>query len=84
MADVGGVAVAVDVGGPFVLCGVGVAGADVAGGEEFELLVGAEFICLWGCVRGVGGEYIQIERRGGERREGGGEGGWGGGAGDVP
>lgn len=46
MADVGGVAVAVDVGGPFVLGGVGVAGADVAGLQGFELLLGAEFVGL--------------------------------------
>lgn len=46
VADVGGVAIAVDVGGPFVLGGVGVAGADVAGLQGFELLLGAEFVGL--------------------------------------
>ena len=47
MPDVGCVAVAVDVGGPFVLCGVGVAGADVARLEGFELLLRAEFVGLF-------------------------------------
>lgn len=46
MADVGSVAVASDVGGPFVLRGVGVAGADVARLELLELLGCAEFVGL--------------------------------------
>jgi len=54
--DVGRVAVAVDVGRPFVLCGVGVAGADVAGLELLELLLGAEFVGLGGGGGGVSGE----------------------------
>lgn len=41
MADIAGVAVAVDVCGPLEGCGVGVAGTDVAGLEGFELLLGA-------------------------------------------
>lgn len=46
MADVGRVRVAVDVGRPLELGGVGVAGADVAGLELLELLLGAEFVGL--------------------------------------
>jgi len=73
--DVRRVAVAVDVGRPFVLCGVGVAGADVAGLELLELLLGAEFVGLGG-GGGVSGE--------GKGKWGGWEGvplwvGWGGG-----
>ena len=45
MSDVGGVAVAVDIGGPFELCCVCVAGADVARLEGLELLLGAELVC---------------------------------------
>ena len=49
MTDVRGVRVAVDVGRPFVLGRVGVAGAHVAGLQRFELLLGAEFVGLdWG------------------------------------
>ncbi len=48
MPDVRRVAVAVDVGGPFVLGGVGVAGADVARLELLQLLLGAEFVGLRG------------------------------------
>lgn len=47
MADVGSAAVAMDVGSPFVLCCVGVAGADVARLELFELLGCAEFVGLF-------------------------------------
>lgn len=46
--DVGRVAVPCDVGGPFVFCRVGVAGADVARLELLELLGCAEFVCLLG------------------------------------
>ena len=46
VADVGRVAVAVDVACPFVFRGVGVAGPDVAGLELFELLLRAEFVGL--------------------------------------
>lgn len=46
MADVGSEAIAVDVGGPFEFRGVGVAGADIAGLELLELLLGAEFVGL--------------------------------------
>lgn len=48
MADVGGVRVAVDVGGPFVLGGVGVTCADVTGLELLQLLLSAEFVGLYG------------------------------------
>ena len=49
-----------DVGDPFEFRGVGVAGADVAGLEGFELLLGAEFVGLggglvWGVDWGEGG-----------------------------
>lgn len=63
MTDVRGVAVAMDVGGPFVLCGVGVAGADVAGLQSFELLLRAEFVGLEG---GISGEDGWREGRGEE------------------
>lgn len=53
MADVGSVGVAVDIGHPFEFGGVGVAGADVAGLEGFELLLGAEFVCLFWREGGV-------------------------------
>ena len=66
MADVAGVGVAVDVGDPFEFGGVGVAGADVARLEGFELLLRAEFVGLGGGVSGGGG--------GGFKRGGGGEG----------
>ena len=56
MADVRGVGVAVDVGDPFELCGVGVAGADVARLQGFELLLGAEFVGLGGGGLVGGGE----------------------------
>ncbi len=58
-----------DVGGPVVLCRVGVAGADVAGLEGLELLLGAEFVGL----EGEGGGLVG----GKEGGEGGGEGGRG-------
>lgn len=44
MANVRSVAVADDIGGPFVFGCVGVTGADVAGLEGFEILECAEFI----------------------------------------
>ena len=50
MPNIGSVAVSVDVGCPFEFCGVGVAGAYVAGLELLELLLRAEFVGL------VGGE----------------------------
>lgn len=46
MANVAGQAVAVDVGRPFELRGVGVAGADVAGLQLLQLLLRAEFVGL--------------------------------------
>lgn len=55
VALVGGVRVARDVGGPFVFGGVSVARADVFVLELFELLLCAEFVCLWGGLAGVGG-----------------------------
>lgn len=68
-----------DVGHPFELRRVGVAGADVAGLQGFELLLGAEFVGLWGVRRvwGRGGRGEREGREGGEGRKGG---GWG----DVP
>lgn len=58
MTDVRSVGVAHDVGGPFELCCVGVAGTDVAGLERFEVLLGAEFVghdCgFWRVWRGCG------------------------------
>ncbi len=50
MADVASQAIAVDVGGPFELGRVGVAGAHVAGLELLELLLRAEFVGLRGSV----------------------------------
>jgi len=44
VANVGGVAVAKDVGSPLVLGGVGVAGTDVAGLKSLEVLKGAQFV----------------------------------------
>lgn len=44
VADVGGVRVADNVVGPFVACGVGVAGADVFLLEVLELLEGAQLV----------------------------------------
>lgn len=44
MTNVRSVAVAHDVGGPFVFGCVGVSGTDVAGLEGFEILEGAEFV----------------------------------------
>lgn len=44
MPDIRRIAVADDVGFPFVLGCVGVAGADVAGLQGFEVLEGAEFV----------------------------------------
>lgn len=56
MSYIARIAVAMDVGGPFVLCCVGVAGADVARLELLELLLGAEFVCLVGRLGvGIGG-----------------------------
>jgi len=46
MADVAGEAVALDIGLPFPGGGVGVAGADIARLQSFELLLGAEFVGL--------------------------------------
>ena len=46
MADIASVTIAVDVGRPLELRGVGVSRADVAGLEGFEVLEGAEFVCL--------------------------------------
>lgn len=67
MPDIRRERVAVDVGGPFVFGRVGVARADVSRLELFELLLGAEFVGLWG-GRGIvsGGEAEG--RRGGEGR----------------
>ncbi len=56
MSDIRGVRVAVDVGGPVVFGRVGVAGADVAGLEGLELLLGAEFVGLWEVSGGGGRE----------------------------
>lgn len=42
-----------DVGCPFEFCGVGVAGAYVAGLKLLELLLRAEFVCLVGEGGGV-------------------------------
>lgn len=54
--DIRRVAVAVDVRGPFVFGGVGVAGPDVARLELLELLLRAEFVGLgWGLEWGGGG-----------------------------
>jgi len=50
MTNIARVRVALDVGGPLEARGIGVAGADVAGLEGLELLLGAEFVCL---VEGV-------------------------------
>jgi len=47
VALVRGVGVTSDVGGPFVFGGVGVAGPDVFVLESLELLLGAEFVCLY-------------------------------------
>lgn len=55
MPDVACETITVDVGGPFEFGGVGVAGADVAGLQLLELLLGAEFVCLGGSVSGVMG-----------------------------
>jgi hypothetical protein len=38
--------VSMDIGGPFMLCSVGVSGSDVSGLELLELLLGAKFIGL--------------------------------------
>jgi hypothetical protein len=46
-----GVRVAHDVGRPLVLGRIGVPGADVFVLQRFELLLGAEFVGLEGCVR---------------------------------
>ena len=46
MPDVRGVGIAVNVGSPFELGGVCVAGAHVAGLKLLELLLGAEFVGL--------------------------------------
>ena len=56
MAEVGSEAVAVDVGCPFEFRGVGVAGADVAGLELLELLLGAEFV-------GLGWSVLDVRER---------------------
>lgn len=89
MANVGSVAVARDVGGPFEFRDVGVAGADVARLELFELLGCAQFVCLGDVSRGKGmvgmgegeggeggrkGEEGKEEGEGGRGRGGGGEG----------
>ena len=55
MALVGSVAVARNVGRPFVFRRVGVPGADVFLLEGLEELLGAEFICLYEVRRLVGG-----------------------------
>lgn len=57
MADVGGVAVTKDVGGPFVLGGIGVTGTDVTGLKSLEVLDGAELV---GHCENVG-ELIVLE-----------------------
>jgi len=54
VSNVRSVAVAVNVGRPLELCGVGVSGADVARLEGFELLLGAEFVGLEGEGTSVG------------------------------
>lgn len=46
MTDVRRQTIAMDIGGPFEFRSIGVAGADVAGLELLELLLGAEFVCL--------------------------------------
>lgn len=68
MSDIRSVAITVDVGCPFELCGVGVAGADVAGLKLLELLLRAEFVCLFA------GEVLLV---GFGRWDGSKRGGWG-------
>lgn len=46
MSNIACITIPLDVGGPFEFCGVGVAGADVAGLELLELLLRAKFVCL--------------------------------------
>ena len=85
MADVGRVRVAVDVAEPLVFGRVGVARADVARLQGFELLLGAEFVGLGGWVRDFfkGGrkreEWGGMGRGGGLKRRNGRDGN-----GDVP
>lgn len=57
VSHVRGQAVPVDVAGPFELGCVGVPGADVAGLQLFELLLGAKFVRLWKSA----GEYRLLE-----------------------
>lgn len=46
MADIASVAIAMDIGRPLEFSGIGVSRADVAGLQCFEVLEGAEFVCL--------------------------------------
>lgn len=50
MPNIRRIRVTLDIAGPFETGGVGVPGADVARLEGFELLSGAEFVCLEGEV----------------------------------
>ena len=53
VSNIARVRVAVQVGDPFALGGVGVAGAYVAHLEGFEVLLRSEFVCLWSGGYGI-------------------------------